>query len=64
VLLRERARARGIDLDDAALDWLFTRRKRDIPSLLALLDGIDAASLAAKRRITLPFLRSLLHDRD
>jgi DnaA family protein len=54
-LLRDRARDRGIDLDDAALDWLFTRRKRDLATLFDLLDRIDRASLAAKRRVTVPF---------
>jgi DnaA family protein len=58
-LLRERALARGIELDDGALDWLFTRRKRDIATLLGLLERIDAASLAAQRRVTVPFLRTL-----
>lgn len=59
-VLHERARERGIELDQAALDWLFTRRKRDLGTLLDLLDRIDRAALAAKRRITVPFLRSLL----
>lgn len=63
-LLRERGRVRGIDLDDNALDWLFTRRKRDLASLLDLLDRIDAASLAAQRRVTIPFLRGLLREGD
>ena len=59
-LLRERAKGRGIELDDAALDWLFTRRKRDLATLFDLLDRIDRASLAAKRRVTVSFLRGLL----
>jgi DnaA family protein len=59
-LLRERAAGRGIELDDAVVDWLFTREKRDIASLLGVLDRIDAASLAAQRRVTVPFLRKLL----
>ncbi len=59
-LLRTRARDRGIELDEAALDWLFTRRKRDLATLLDLLDRIDRASLAAKRRVTVPFLRTLI----
>ena len=63
-LLRDRARQRGIELDDSALDWLFTRRKRDIATLFELLDRIDRASLAAQRRVTLPFLRGLLRDTD
>jgi DnaA family protein len=59
-LLRERAQARGIELDDAALDWLFARAKRDLATLLDLLERIDVASLAAQRRVTVPFLRGLL----
>jgi DnaA family protein len=59
-VLRARAAARGLELDEAALDFLFARVGRDLPSLLALLDRIDHASLAAQRRITVPFLRSLL----
>lgn len=59
-LLRARALARGIELDDGVLDWLFARGKRDLASLFGVLDRIDAASLAAKRRVTVPFLRTLL----
>jgi len=59
-LLRGRARDRGIELDDAVLDWLFARNKRDLATLLDLLDRVDRASLAAKRRVTVPFLRTLV----
>jgi len=62
-VLRTRAQARGIELDDAALDWLFARAQRDLGSLAALLDQLDRASLAAKRRITLSFLRDWLSAR-
>lgn len=60
--LRERAASRGIELDDAVLDWLFTRRARDLGALTELLDHIDLAALAARRRVTVPFLRQLLED--
>ncbi|MEO6689134.1 MAG: DnaA regulatory inactivator Hda [Dokdonella sp.] len=63
-LFRYRALARGIELDDGVLDWLFARAKRDIGSLLDALDRIDRASLAAQRRVTVPFLRTLLSDMD
>lgn len=59
-LLRARASLRGIELDDGVLDWLFARGKRDLGSLFAVLERIDAASLAAQRRVTIPFLRGLL----
>ena len=59
-VLVERAQRRGLVLDDAALDWLLRRVDRDLASLTALLDRLDRASLAAQRRITVPFLRQTL----
>ncbi|TAL93509.1 MAG: DnaA regulatory inactivator Hda [Rhodanobacter sp.] len=59
-VLRARARARGIELDDSVLDWLFARYARDLGALLDLLDRLDQASLAAQRRVTIPFLREVL----
>ena len=59
-LVRARAAARGIELDEPVLDWLFAREKRDLGSLLGVLDRVDAASLAAQRRVTVPFLKRLL----
>ncbi|KFN51452.1 DnaA regulatory inactivator Hda [Arenimonas composti] len=60
-VLRARAARRGLDLDDAVLDWLERRVDRDLGSLTALLDRADRASLAAQRRLTVPFLRRLLN---
>jgi DnaA family protein len=57
--LRQRAQARGLTLDDGVLDWLFAHTQRDLGSLTALLDRLDRESLAAQRRITVPFLRQL-----
>ena len=59
-VLRDRARRRGLVLEDAAIDWLLTRTDRDMGHLLVLLERIDRASLAAQRRVTVPFLRGLL----
>lgn len=59
-VLRRRAERRGLLLDEAVLDFLFRRVGRDLATLTALLDRIDRASLAAQRRITVPFLRDLL----
>lgn len=59
-VLRERAARRGLELDDAVLDFLFKRVGRDLVSLTALLDKLDRASLATQRRITVPFVRSVL----
>ncbi len=59
-ILRERAAARGLELDEAVIDYLFRRVERDLASLTALLDRLDQASLAAQRRITVPFLRGVI----
>ncbi|MDR0183109.1 DnaA regulatory inactivator Hda [Lysobacter arvi] len=59
-VLRQRAQRRGLVLEDAALDWLLRRVGRDLGGLTGLLDRLDRASLAAQRRITVPFLRQTL----
>ena len=61
-VLKQQAALRGIELDDAVLDWLFARYVRDLGALLDLLDRLDQASLAAQRRITVPFLRTFLRE--
>ena len=62
--VRQRAQLRGLNLDDTVLDWLFTRTQRDLGSLTALIERIDRESLAAKRRITVAFLRQLLERKN
>lgn len=59
-VLRQRAQRRGLVLEEAALDWLLKRVGRDLAGLTGLLDRLDRASLAAKRRVTVPFLRQTL----
>lgn len=59
-VLRQRAQARGLMLDEAAIDWLLTRTQRDLAALAGVLDRLDRASLAAKRRVTVPFLKQVI----
>ena len=59
-VLRDRAQRRGLVLEEAAIDWLLTRTDRDLSRLLLLLDRLDRESLAAQRRITVPFLKQVL----
>ena len=63
-VLRLRAQRRGLQIDDAAIDWLLKRVDRDLVSLTTLLDRLDRESLAAQRRLTVPFLRQSLLSRD
>ncbi|HYW93396.1 MAG TPA: DnaA regulatory inactivator Hda [Gammaproteobacteria bacterium] len=58
--LQLRARYRGLVLSDDAGRYLLRRQPRDPDTLFRLLDGLDRAALAAKRRLTIPFLREML----
>ncbi|MCY7312078.1 MAG: DnaA regulatory inactivator Hda [Pseudoxanthomonas sp.] len=59
-ILSARAQRRGLVLEDAAMDWMLTRTGRDLGSLLQLLDKLDRESLAAQRRVTVPFLKQVI----
>ena len=61
-VVRTRAAQRGLVLDESVLDWLFARAQRDLGSLMALIERIDRESLAAQRRITVPFLRGIVKE--
>ncbi len=62
--LQLRARHRGLDLPDEVGEWLLKRVPRDMDSLYQLLDKLDAASLAAGRRLTIPFVKEILARSD
>lgn len=62
--LQLRARHRGLDLPDEVGEWLLKRVLRDMNSLYRLLDQLDTASLAAGRRLTIPFVKEILARSD
>jgi len=55
-----RARLRGFELPEETARYLQRRSPRDMRTLYELLDTLDEASLAAQRRLTVPFIRSVL----
>jgi DnaA-homolog protein len=55
-----RAAQRGMQLPRDTAEFLLHRFPRDLPSLLGLLDTLDEESLAAQRRLTIPFIRAAL----
>lgn len=61
--LQLRAQQRGFDLPEETARYLQRRLPRDMSSLFALLDELDAAALAAQRRLTVPFIRGVLAQR-
>jgi len=58
--LQQRAKNRGLELDNSVAEFLIKRSARDMQSLFVLLDKLDNASLVAKRKLTVPFVRELL----
>ena len=64
LLLQQRALGRGLELPEEVGRFLLTRGTRDIPSLLSVLERLDHASLAAQRRLTVPFVRDVLAKRE
>jgi DnaA family protein len=54
------ARCRALAIDAAAAAYLLTRVPRDMAQIALWLDRLDAASLAAQRKITIPLIRSVL----
>lgn len=63
-VLKHAAKERGIALADEVPGYLLTHFRRDMPSLMALLDALDRFSLEQKRAITLPLLRTMLAQPD
>ena len=62
--LKLRARVRGVELPDETARWLQRRFPRDMHTLYNLLDTLDEASLVAQRRLTVPFIRSVLKENE
>jgi DnaA family protein len=60
VALLEHARRRGLELDAATARFLQGRVQRGMTELCEWLDRLDRASLAAQRRLTIPFVREVL----
>ncbi len=57
-----RAAQRGLELPEETARYLLNRLPRDMHSLGAFLDTLDDASLAAQRRLTVPFVSSVLKE--
>ncbi|MFU8788458.1 MAG: DnaA regulatory inactivator Hda [Methylobacter sp.] len=55
-----RANQMGFEITPQAGRFLLTHYDRDLASLWALLEKLDKASLAAKRKLTVPFLKQIL----
>lgn len=55
-----RAEKRGFSLPEDVAQFLFKRVSRNMVELFSVLDKLDEASLSAKRRLTIPFVKKVL----
>jgi len=51
-------------LPQETANYLLTRSKRDMTSLYTLFDKLDLEALKAKRRLTIPFVKTVLERDD
>lgn len=58
--LRRHALERGLKVDDGLVRYLLSHGRRDLPSLMAVLDHLDRATLERQRPATLPLLKEAL----
>lgn len=58
--LQLRGQARGLTISDEVGYFLLRRTSRSLGDLFNLLDTLDHASLTAQRRLTVPFVKSVL----
>jgi len=61
--LAYRARGRGLELPVETAQFMMRRFPRDLPTLFALFDTLDFASLVEQRRLTVPFVKSVLDSK-
>jgi len=60
--LRLRARRRGMEMSEEVAVYLLRRSPRDMTALFGLLETLDQASLAAQRKLTIPFVKEVLES--
>lgn len=59
--LGRRAKNRGMNMSDESLRFILARAPRDTHGLFELLDLLDKTSLQQQRRLTIPFIKSVLN---
>jgi DnaA family protein len=60
--LHAHARERALDLPEDVVAYLLRHARRDMASLIAILDALDRYSLEQKRPVTLPLVRDALES--
>ena len=60
--LQQRADARGFELAENVSVYLLNNYNRDMADLFEMLDALDKAQLQQHRRLTIPFVKSVLDN--
>ncbi len=58
--LKTHAKERGMKLPDEVVDYCLRYLRRDLPTLMAVLNALDEWSLTEKKPVTVPLLKKLL----
>jgi len=58
--LQQRAILRGLEMSDEVAQFILNHSARETKQLFACLDLLDSRSLAEKRKLTIPFIKSFL----
>jgi len=58
--LKTHAKERGMKLPDEVVDYCLRYLRRDLPTLMAVLNALDKWSLTEKKPVTVPMLKKLL----
>ncbi len=62
--LQKRADQYGLEMADNVATYLLTHYPRDLFGLFERLDHLDKASMALQRRLTIPFIKTVLGSSD
>lgn len=60
VYLQRRSAEKGLEMKDDVARYLLTRVSRDVNQLNDVLEELDLASMQAKRKLTIPFIRNVM----
>ena len=61
VAMNERALEHGFELPQEVCEYVLRHGRRDLPSLIALIDALDRCSLETRRPITVPLAREVMN---
>ncbi len=59
--LRAHSRSRGFEIPQEVVEYLMHHVRRDLPTLMRMLDALDEYSMETRRSVTIPLLKEIIH---